>query len=326
MRGPCDDRRWMRELLRSNDLVRLSFIEALLKDDGIAAVVLDGHTAAIEGSIGALPRRLMVAEEDFAQARRRLVDAQELPEEGRPAAADAILGGRVRLLQPERGYRAAIDPVLLAAAVPAASGERAAELGSGTGAAALCLAARVPGASVIGIERQADFVALARASARASALADRVEFVHGDIADAPTRLGREAFAQVFANPPYRSAAEAYPPPDAELAAAVIEEADGLARWIDVMLALARPGGALVLIHLAERLDELLAALSGRAGAAVVFPLWPKPGRPAKRVLVRAQKGRRGRLTLAPGLVLHRADGSYTDAAEAVLRGGAPLAL
>ena len=316
----------MRELLRSNDLVRLSFIEALLKDDGIESVLLDGHIAALEGSISALPRRLMVDEDDFAKAQRRLIDASELPEVEGGATLDALLGGRVRLLQPERGYRAAIDPVLLAAAVPVERGERAAELGSGTGAAALCLAARVPGLAVSGIERSADAVGLARASARANAVDDRVEFFHGDITEAPVRMGRERFAAVFANPPFRNAAMASPPQNAALTAAVIEGAVGIKPWIDVMLALAVPGGALVLIHLAERLDEILAALGERAGATVVFPLWPKAARPAKRILVLARKGRRGRLTLAPGMVLHRPDGSYTEAAQTVLRDGAALTL
>ncbi|MEL6264223.1 MAG: methyltransferase, partial [Pseudomonadota bacterium] len=58
---------------------------------------------------------------------------------------DRLLGGRVGLTQPRQGYRAATDPVLLAAAVPAAAGETVLELGIGAGAAVLCLAARVPG-------------------------------------------------------------------------------------------------------------------------------------------------------------------------------------
>ena len=68
----------MRVLATSNDPVRLSFLTALLADAGIAAVVLDAHTSAMEGSIGAIPRRLVVATEDEARARRVLGEAGEI--------------------------------------------------------------------------------------------------------------------------------------------------------------------------------------------------------------------------------------------------------
>jgi hypothetical protein len=67
----------MRTIATSNDLVRLSFLSALLRDAGIHCVVLDGHVSAVEGSIGAIPRRLAVAEADAARARRVLAEAGE---------------------------------------------------------------------------------------------------------------------------------------------------------------------------------------------------------------------------------------------------------
>jgi len=71
----------MKELLRTNDPVRLSFIEALLKDSGIESVVFDAHFSVLEGSVGILPRRLMVLEEDYDAARRLLRETgQEDPE------------------------------------------------------------------------------------------------------------------------------------------------------------------------------------------------------------------------------------------------------
>lgn len=65
----------MKELTRSNDPVRLSFLEALLKDAGIPSVLLDVHTSILEGSIGILPRRLMVDDDDHSRARHVLVTA-----------------------------------------------------------------------------------------------------------------------------------------------------------------------------------------------------------------------------------------------------------
>ena len=67
----------MRELVRTNDVVRLSWLQALLADAGIEAVVLDTHTSVIEGSISAIPRRLCVLDEDLTRARRVLAEAGE---------------------------------------------------------------------------------------------------------------------------------------------------------------------------------------------------------------------------------------------------------
>ena len=70
----------MKELLRTNNPVRLSWLQALLSDRGIESLVLDHHTSLVEGSIGAIPRRLMVSDRDLAHARAVLADAGE--EEG----------------------------------------------------------------------------------------------------------------------------------------------------------------------------------------------------------------------------------------------------
>ncbi len=71
----------MRELLRTNDAVTLSWIEALLGEAGIGCVILDSHTSIIEGSIGAIPRRIMVADAEWRRARDLIAAAApaELP-------------------------------------------------------------------------------------------------------------------------------------------------------------------------------------------------------------------------------------------------------
>ncbi len=67
----------MKELLRTNDVVRLSWAQAQLSEAAIDSLVLDHHTSLVEGSIGAIPRRLMVAEEDHQRARALIAAAEE---------------------------------------------------------------------------------------------------------------------------------------------------------------------------------------------------------------------------------------------------------
>ena len=235
---------------------------------------------------------------------------------------DRLMGGRVKLRQPRRGFRAGLDSVLLAAAVPAAPGDRVVEPGAGAGAAALCLARRVDGCRVTGLEKDAALAALARANARLNRLEARVDVLAGDVADPPPALAPGAWDHAMLNPPFLAPGRSRPPPRADRAAARIEDGAGLAAWVAFAAAMLRAGGTLTLIHRADRLADALAAFGPRAGEVVVFPLWPRAGRPAKRVLIRARIGAAGPLRLAPGLVLHGADGAFTPAAEAALRGAA----
>ena len=239
---------------------------------------------------------------------------------------DGLLGGRLRFFQPRRGYRTAIDPVLLAAAVRVEAGETVLDAGVGTGAAALCLAARAPGCRIVGLEREPELLELAAANVQANGLAHRVELVAGDLLAPPEALRQRAFDAVMTNPPYYIEGAATPPLDAARRAAHLGE-DEPGRWVAACLARLKPLGRLTLIQRADRLDGVLAALAGRAGDVVVFPLWPSgKAAEAKRVIVAARKAARAPLRLVRGLVLHEPDGRFTTAADAILRDGAPLNL
>jgi tRNA1(Val) A37 N6-methylase TrmN6 len=236
---------------------------------------------------------------------------------------DSLLGGKVRLLQPAKGYRVAIDPVLLAAAVPAKKGQRALDLGTGSGAAALCLLARRHDLMALGLELDPDMAALARRSAELNGLEDRLSIVIGD-ASRPAKGERDAFDHVLMNPPYLEQARDQAPKGEARAKAHMEGQAGLSDWIKGAHARLKDQGWLTLIHRADRLDEILASLLGRFGSTETIPLWPKAGLPASRVIVRARKGAKGRCSLLPGLILHKQDGSFTDEADAILRHGQAL--
>lgn len=240
---------------------------------------------------------------------------------------DRLLAGRVRLMQPVRGYRAALDPVLLAAAVPARPGERVLELGCGVGAATFCLAARVGELVLHGLEIQPDYLQLARENARLNGV--EVALHEGDVAAMPPALRRLAFDQVMLNPPYQGAATV-PSPVAGRDRAHRESGASLGDWIAAGLSRLRPRGWLTVIHRAERVPEMLRSLDGPAGSIDLKPLVPRAGRAAKRVILRARKGGKGPFRLLAPLVLHagerhlRDEEDFTAEATALLRNAAAL--
>ncbi len=239
------------------------------------------------------------------------------------ATDGTLLGGKVKFRQPAKGYRVAVDPILLAAAVPAVDGERVLDLGAGAGAAALCLAMRVAGCQIDCLEAQEDMARLAAGNVSANKL-DRRIIVHvGDLRRPPSDLPRGGFDHVMTNPPYLSVEAADAPPDQSKRRATVDDL-GVEAWIDAALKFLKPRGRLTLIHRADRLDELIVAMSPRLGEIAVIPLWPKAGEAARRVILRARKGAKSPAKLAAGLVLHKEDGGFTDAADAVLRDGAAL--
>ena len=99
---------------------------------------------------------------------------------------------------------------------------------------------------------------------------------------------------------------------------------GVEKWLRASLALLRPGGTLAVIHRADALASLLAALSGRVGDLRVLPIFPKAGERAVRVILRGRKGSKAPLSLLPGFVLHREDGRFTPRAEEIHRHGRRL--
>ncbi len=233
---------------------------------------------------------------------------------------DSLLGGRVHLLQPRRGYRVAVDAVLLAAATSPRPDERVLDLGAGVGAVGLCVAMRVPRCRVVCLELQPALAALAERNVLSNALADRVETIVHDIArPLPDTLG--LFDQVATNPPYLAAAVADPSPDPIKALATVESSADLRRWLAVATGALKPAGTLTIVHRSDRLDEIADVLGEFGWGDLALKRLP----PAQRVLIRARRSDARRLQESPPLLLHKSEGGYTEEAEAVLRHAAPLA-
>jgi len=230
-----------------------------------------------------------------------------------------LLNGRVRYDQPARGFRSGIEPVLLAASIPARAGERVLEGGTGAGAGLLCLLTRVHGVEGVGIELDPDQADLARHNA---ASLSGMTILTGDIALVEPE---GAFDHAFANPPYH-AATGTPSPDLNRAAAKRAPASLLGVWASALARPLRTRGTLTMILPAVQLQACLQAMAAAdCRGEAILPLWPKRDVPAKLVIVRGIRRGRGALRLLPGLVLHEADGRFTPEADAILRDAAPLA-
>lgn len=246
---------------------------------------------------------------------------------------DLFLGGKLQILQPKNGYRAGVDPVLLAASVPAFAAETVLELGCGAGVASLCLAARVPGLALTGIELQADYADLAQQNAAANGheMAAQMTVYQGDLRNLPDAVLQTSFDHVIANPPYYLQGHGTRSQNAGRNLALRGQTP-LADWIEIATRRLKPKGYLTIIQDAERLPALLEAVDGRLGDVKILPFAPRIGRPAHLIILQARKGARGAFCLLAPVIMHEGlahDGdreSYTREISAVLRNGAALDL
>lgn len=247
-----------------------------------------------------------------------IIEQLEKKDASSPLTTDYLLGGRVKLQQPKEGFRVAIDSVFLSAAVNAQPNDTVLDVGAGVGAASLCLATRLDQVRVIGVELQRDYVRLCADNIRLNNLNHRLEILNGDLSYPPPRLAAGTFSHVMANPPYHESAHHASPNQAK-AQANHEGQTTLEDWVRFCLLMAKPKGIVTFVHKMNRLDELLSLTYGKLGSVSIFPLWAGDGKEAKRYILQGIKGVQGPLKMLPGMILHKSDGRYTDAAEDILR-------
>ncbi|MEM9210366.1 MAG: methyltransferase [Pseudomonadota bacterium] len=236
---------------------------------------------------------------------------------------DKYLDGRVKIKQPREGYRAGSDAVMLAAAVPATSGDRVLELGAGAGVASACLIWRVTGITVTCIEKEARHALLA-----AENLGPRARVLQADLQYLPRDVATEQFDHVMFNPPYydHHVDGAHP-----LKHSTHFEDAPFAAWMEVARKRVRPKGTVTVIHRAERLDDVLQCFVG-FGDVRILPISARNGRVAKRVIVQGRRGAAAGCRLLFPFVMHNgaehiSDGDdYSDAARRILREGHRLEL
>lgn len=237
-----------------------------------------------------------------------------------------LLDRRVHYRQFTQGYRTGIEPVLMAAFVPAQPGQSILEAGCGAGAGLLCLATRCPGIAGVGLEADHATASLAQSNMEENSLGERITVVTGSLPDIPPSLrhmtpgANGRFHHAMANPPWHPANHTGAE-DARRRLAMTMPEGGWVAWISALSRWILPGGSLTLALPAAVIDLACEAMRGSGfGGLVLCPLWPKQGRSAKIVLLRGIWGGKGVFRLMPGLILHRDEGGYTAQSEAILRG------
>lgn len=242
---------------------------------------------------------------------------------------DAFLGGKLQLVQPAQGYRAGIDPVLLAAAIDAKPGANVLDLGCGVGAALFCFGARVPDCALTGVELQERYADLARENASRNGISATIHTAN--LLSLPEAVRAQSFDIVLANPPYFKPSQQQLEQGTERLYARHILSASVSQWIEAAARRLRPKGWLYLILRIERLPEAMIALDHhQLGAITILPIAGRIARDAHLVLIRAQRLGRGAFSISPFLILHEGlhhekDGAdFRREVEAILRLGAPL--
>lgn len=241
-----------------------------------------------------------------------------------PFTSDDFYSGRIKVFQPQKGFRAGTDSLLLAGALDKTLSGTALEIGTGAGGALLPAAYRLPEAKFTGIELDPEMVGLAQRGIAANDFGDRVEVLSLN-ANALPPVWQNRFDLVFSNPPFFETGTIQAPGTGKENAYL--ESLSLRDWINAMLFALRPKGRLTLVHRAADLARIIAVLDRQAGEIEVLPVHSYPGTEAKRVLVRARKGLRpGPLRLLePQYLYSEKGGARTEWALKMQRDGAEIA-
>jgi tRNA1Val (adenine37-N6)-methyltransferase len=232
---------------------------------------------------------------------------------------DSILNGRLRLIQPRRGYRFSVDAILLGRFIRPRHGARILELGAGCGVISIMAAALYAPREVVAVEVQEEMAALVE---RNAALND-LPIVRAIAADIRTRaiagLAEASFDLVIANPPYRASGSGRRSP---VAGRDIARAESSATLHDFIAAAARylkHGGKAAFVFVATRSAELIPELrAAHLEAKRIRMVHPRLDLPATTVLVEARKGGGVELEVEPPLILYTVKGVYSEEARTLL--------
>lgn len=233
-----------------------------------------------------------------------------------------LFEGKVTIWQPIKGYRFALDSFMLSAFTHPQPNQHVLELGIGTGAASLALATQHPDIKIHGIDIQSHILPITKKSIDENGYSKIISLFEGNLKD--RIMPGHFYDHVMMNPPFFDRGHYLHSPSSHKSISHGESDATLKDWIHEAHRTLRSRGYITIVHTARRLDEILTILSVNFGSIEVFPLWPKTGKEAKRVLIKARKCVGGPFKLHSGLILHNQDGSLTPQAYKIIHKGVKL--
>lgn len=223
---------------------------------------------------------------------------------------DSILNGKILLRQPKKGYRVAIDPIILASFIEPTDNQEILDVGCGVGAISLILKSKNRSAKITAIDIDENMCELCRYNSEKNSLELDVKNI------AIENMPREnLYDFVVTNPPFFSKGSSRVSVTKELANFETME---LSEWISLCLNLLKNKGIFSIIHDASRIGDILAVIKGHAGAAEIIPIFSKENKEAIRVIVKCIKGNFSKTKMRRGIVIHSEDGKYSEVAKKIL--------
>ena len=238
---------------------------------------------------------------------------------------DSFLGGGIRIWQPKKGYRAGIDPILLAASVNVNAGQKVLDLGCGVGTASFAIGYRVKNVELYGIEIQKIFADLADLNSKENGIEFQVECA--DISKLSSNITSKNFDHVIANPPYFDRKSSVRGINVSKEKS-FGDTRPISEWLKVAAKRAKPKGFVHFIVRSDRLMEIFTNMPNSLGSLVITPVISRKNENAKLTILHAKKiGRAGFIISSP-IVLHplKSDSreKYVPEVDKVLRNGASL--
>lgn len=239
---------------------------------------------------------------------------------------DALFGGRVKLLQPKGGHRAGTDAVLLALAAPERRAARFLDIGAGTGAVGLMAATRNPHWHGVLLESEEQLAALAARNIDLNGLEAQLTAQCCDLFAKPKLPDALQVDLILTNPPFFQAGFVRVSPDDAKAKAhvFLQPHHTLEGWVASALRYLASAGDFVMIVPPACLPRVMPVLSAKLGGLCLMPVQPKAGKSATRLLLRGIKGSKAPLTLAPPLIVHDDNGTFTPQAARWHAGEEPV--
>ena len=227
----------------------------------------------------------------------------------------SILGEQITLFQPIEGYKSGIDPIFLAFFADVRETDTVLDFGCGVGASMFALKFFYPSTKIHGIDIQEHLIDLAGKNIEANKF-DGISCSLSCFSKLDVKVD-----SIIMNPPYYGAGKFIHPQNEILQKANVEGELKLKDWIFYAAQYLKNKGRISIVHRVESLEEILTLLvKNNFGGIATFPLWPKEGKLAKRIVVNAVKNSKKPSRLFPGIILHTHDNRYTLEAEEILRG------